>query len=334
MSKNTIIIHSGEDNQTGFIRLFFPTFIANSKFYNGGLKVEQHWHPIQDGELLKDVQSIVIQRPISERDAQLVRFYAGYRNTYKYNIVFEWDDILWDCYPEQMKTVQSIADIPNFVVCSTRRLAKEWKKISSRPTVVLPNGVAAYSCADIHQPTLEHIEKPVVLYGGSLGHENDFWDNWKDALNSMIEKNEIEFHSFVKPNFIQNSSKITLHDFTTPVEWMNTISKIHPDIYIAPLENSLFNKCKSDLKVKEAGAMGCVFLGSDFADSPYSYVPKDMLVKENDDVCLKILNLCKPLVYNENRQWLRDAYINKHWNITDNQFMLKWFEAYSNGREV
>lgn len=54
-----------------------------------------------------------------------------------------------------------------------------------------------------------------------------------------------------------------------------------PDFYLAPLANNNFNKAKSDLKLKEAAALGAVFLGSDFADSPYSYAPIEQLIREN-----------------------------------------------------
>ena len=66
---------------------------------------------------------------------------------------------------------------------------------------------------------------------------------------------------------------------------------------MAPLAANNFNRAKSDLKLKEAAALGAVFIGSDFASSPYSYAPKEQLVGSSatiDDLDAIFKNLCEP----------------------------------------
>lgn len=333
MAKNTIIIHSGEQFQNGFIRMYTPAYVSKTQYLHSGMYIEEHAHPVQDANLMKDVQSVVIQKPCLESSVNLVAFYSHYRETYKFNIVLEFDDVLWEINDEWKKNVLKIANIPNFVVCSTRTLANEWKKISNRPAIVVPNSVSGFCVGRLHPEIQERLEKPVVLYGGSKGHENDFGENWIEFLKKYVAEDKIELHTFVDIEGIDNS-KVIKHGFTTPVEWMATLSRISPDIYIAPLENCKLNKCKSDLKVKEAGALGCVFLGTDFASSPYGYIPKDMLVGVDGNVADKFDKLCEPAVYNKNRQWLRDSYERKGWDVMSQTFIKKWNEGYSNGREV
>jgi hypothetical protein len=104
-----------------------------------------------------------------------------------------------------------------------------------------------------------------------------------------------------------------------------------PDFYLAPLANNNFNKAKSDLKLKEAAALGAVFIGSDFAGSPYSYAPKEQLVGQNDtveklDEIFK--NLCEPANYMKAIEWQNQAMEEKHWQYEDPEFQKKFIATF------
>ena len=349
MPKNTIIFHTYSDNQSDFVRVRYPLFVASSHYLNGGMKAELHSHCINDPITFNDVQSVVLQRPVQPVQVQQAFYYASLREKYKFNLVFEWDDVLWNLVDPHSRGTQTddystkvfrentlkIANLPNFVVCSTRTLAHEWKDISKRPAIVLPNGVPGGILTEVHPEIHQDIKKPKVLWGGAAGHEDDFWPNWKEWLTTAINNDRIEFHTFVVPDFLKPlESKIFVHPQTTVLTWLPVINSIHPDIYIAPIVNNTLNRSKSDLKVKEAAAIGCVFLGSDFPGSPYSGVAGGMRVKETEAIQPLVDNICIAENYNAYRNSLRSKYDSNGWDICSQKFMRRWMEAYANGREI
>ena len=63
---------------------------------------------------------------------------------------------------------------------------------------------------------------------------------------------------------------IEVHGGESTLEFPAVDTSIKPDIYLAPLKESNFNRAKSNLKLLEATAVGAAFLGSDFEGSPYA----------------------------------------------------------------
>jgi hypothetical protein len=62
------------------------------------------------------------------------------------------------------------------------------------------------------------------------------------------------------------------------------------DAVIAPIKNTRFNHCKSDIKYMECAAVGDLLFAPNYL--PYSeHMPKSQLWDSNDDLVEKILNL-------------------------------------------
>ena len=111
-----------------------------------------------------------------------------------------------------------------------------------------------------------------------------------------------------------------IKDLITFVPWVDcnsfprTVMSIKPDFTIAPLTENEFNRCKSDLRFIESCAIGAVFLGSEWPNSPYENIHTDCRVKpevtveELDD---KFWALTKKDKYNEVLNWQYD-YVNKN----------------------
>ena len=133
------------------------------------------------------------------------------------------------------------------------------------------------------------------------------------------------------------ADKITVHGGVTPPQWGDAISSIRPDFYIAPLEDCLVNRTKSDLKYKEACQLGAVFLGTGGTWTPYRAAPKSQLVDNSDSVETlesKFRELCEPESFSKAIRAQRDQLTEKHARMTDPVFIGKWLIAYGNCKEA
>ena len=99
------------------------------------------------------------------------------------------------------------------------------------------------------------------------------------------------------------------------MQFAATAASYKPDFFLAPLAANNFNRAKSDLKLKEAAALGTVFIGSDFASSPYSYTPKEQLVGSSatvEELDAIFTQLCNPEKFMQALNWQYQAMDEKH----------------------
>lgn len=168
----------------------------------------------------------------------------------------------------------------------------------------------------------EDVKRPRVVYAGGLTHygfdgkdTGDFSPALIQFLKNNIDKIDLVFIGHL-PWFLRDlKDKITSLPFVPVTELPRLLYHIEPDFYLAPLRESIFNKCKSNLKYLEACSIGAVCIGSAFDDSPYSMIDerckmyRTMNAKHIEDM---FWNLCKRDTYNEiiDRQY---KYINENW---------------------
>ena len=183
------------------------------------------------------------------------------------------------------------------VTCTTERLASHIRKYHSNVTVI-PNTIHplleqfVWSIAD-----LEPREKVNIGWVGSLHHVNDitmlaefFRKYWLSALpqtSSMVMGGYVEGQT----NY-QLIANIMAGNKNNPLEVMNALPATayakmyqHIDIALAPLADNEFNRCKSELKIIEAGHFGIPVIASDVY--PYNTVIKHgvngYLIKNSKD---------------------------------------------------
>ena len=166
------------------------------------------------------------------------------------------------------------------------------------------------------------IQRPRVVYAGGPTHfgqdkrdTGDFSQGLIEFLRSNIDKMDLIFVGMI-PWFLEDlKSRISVTPYVNVMQLPRLLSSLHADFYLAPLRESVFNKCKSNLKYLEACTIGAICLGSDFPDSPYSMIDErakfdwNMSAKEIGD---KFWNLCNPSEFNKvlSGQY---QYIDKMW---------------------
>lgn len=144
---------------------------------------------------------------------------------------------------------------------------------------VLPN----YITDDYQHPKFDNGEKIVVGYFGGSSHHKDIHDT--DVLESlqklMAENKNVYFKSVGVPI----KKFLPRYEYVKPRRgggWLTDLyPKLNMDIAIAPLEDSIFNKGKSNIKWQEATRAGACFVASRVG--PYALLSPDVaqLVPKN-----------------------------------------------------
>jgi processive 1,2-diacylglycerol beta-glucosyltransferase len=164
------------------------------------------------------------------------------------------------------------------VICENDRLAKEVLKIN-RNAYVVPNALnltdLQWNVGKKPSPTFR------VGYIGSRSHRYDLMIV-AQAVREFCEETGSEFHLC---GYDPSDKEWTAIGYElAPVghpDWMKLKPGVHPsqygiryseiDVALAPIISNGFNNCKSDLKVKEAGAYSIPVIASDFG--PYKDHP-------------------------------------------------------------
>lgn len=292
MKRNLIIIHTTDRGACSWVRFRFMVGLLETNVGGEVVPVISPYE-VTEPEVLKRTAAVIVARPMLQIHGDLLERYKAKRDEFGYKVFADYDDLLCDIdgertIPEYNRFSVDPRDIGRMmekacagldgITVATDFLKKTlerrfgWKNIK-----VLPNTVPGFAYGTAPRRGVDSdIVKPRVLYAGSTshfkkGHLGDFDGPWVPWMRKAAEEGAIELHCFgyKAPEFL-DGVPVALHPFVPAVAFPQAIAAVRPDIYLAPLQENDFNRCKSDLKLLEAAAVGAVLLGSDFSDSPYS----------------------------------------------------------------
>ncbi len=159
------------------------------------------------------------------------------------------------------KNIDTFIKEADLVTCSTEFLKKEYEQINPN-VVVLPNTVDQF-----YYPEPKRNDTDIIRIGitGSVGVTADV-----EVLKPIIEH-------------YQNDPRVRLVLLSLPPEGENEfykklyVEELKLDMVIIPRFDSLFNRCKSNLKFLECSMLEIPVIGQSFStgDSPYEVNPKD-----------------------------------------------------------
>lgn len=292
MKKNVIIFHLTDRGACSWVRFRFMVGLLETNTGGELVPVISPWE-VTEPDVLNRTAAIVVARPMIQLHGDLLEHYKAKRAQYGFKVFADYDDLLCDIdgkspIPEYNRFKVSPFEIGKVMErhCSgldgvtvasaylknTLERRFGWDNVS-----VLPNTVPGFAYGMAPRESVESdIKKPRVLYAGSMTHFKechlgDFEGPWVPWMREAAGKGEIDLHcfGFSAPEFLSDVP-VTLHPYVPAVAFPATVAAIRPDIYLAPLQDNEFNRCKSDLKLLEAAAVGAVLLGSVFYGSPYS----------------------------------------------------------------
>lgn len=171
-------------------------------------------------------------------------------------LICEFDD-----HPDYLPVLQR-DDVQNFravhaVQTSTIPLAEVL--VERNPEIaVFPNAIEQLSAPR----NFANAERMTLFFGG-LNREND-WPDWLDALNDVIAVVGERLHIHVVNDAGLFEGLVTEHKSFTPLCDYETYLDLlaGSEISFMPLQDNVFNRCKSDLKFLEAAAARVVSLAS------------------------------------------------------------------------
>ena len=201
-----------------------------------------------------------------------------WRSKYNFKVVTEIDDT-WEGLPEKYKRVvfqsQNLCIFSDAVICSNDFIAKQVGNFNDN-VFIISNYIPKEF---ISHEDKEYDKKVKVGIYGSIASHYDNWMSLKDIIEKIkVNKDIKDLYEFViigededkrwkdiKAMFGKQNTTIFKH--TKPEQSMNLLKNI--DILLCPLDDSCISTGRSNLKIYEAAAKGCIPIISE------NYLKKD-----------------------------------------------------------
>ena len=330
IKKNLVISAVSDSAGCGHIRNVFPLSYLNSLFgKTGNFNLVIAPHIITQTEMLVAARSFFLQRRMSPQEVPVIRHLVEQQKKYKFKLVYDIDDFIWGgdeheegipeynfgkttISPEVEQACVDIMRMCDTVCVSTQYLGEYISKhfdIDMKKIVVVPNTIPQFFWGTKRKkPIKEALTKPRVIWTASPTHWNDEKRMAGDADNAFrewviknVKAGKIEYIQMGGcPWFFEEiRNKITVVDWVDSFRYHLKVMQLKPDFALGPLVPNKFNRAKSDIKYIEQCAVGSVFIGTEFANSPYNdcilKVPHDVTVDKLDEL---FWENCKPENYN------------------------------------
>lgn len=261
--------------------IFFPLY--DERFAIEHLRVTAPYHQagievlqgMVDGEpqyeLIPGSDAVIIQREFP-RNLPMYEHIYQVANDHYIPIIYDLDDLLFnlpETHPERQAMDYTAALLPmlsalmqaDLVTVSTGKL-KETLLDFNENIQVLPNYLDdnLWHFRKSHKPGAD--DKPVVIgYMGSASHSPDL-EMIAPVLLELLEKygERLQFHVWGTelPETLRDQPRISWTPAPTNNyrEFAAYFQQQQADIFVAPLADNLFNRCKSGLKYLEYSALG------------------------------------------------------------------------------
>lgn len=303
-----------------------------------------------------DADIVVFHRPDRKEKLEMARML---KKTGK-KIVFDNDDTLKDTggfkFNEFMdekrlekglskmnETVDAFIKEADLVTCSTEFLKKEYEQLNPN-TIILPNCVDPFYWPD----EILKNDSDIVRIGitGSVAMTSDI-----EVLKPIVEhyqndprvrivllsvptpsNNETFKQLYVDEYDWLSQINIEWHPLTQAHEYYEKMNELKLDIVIIPRYDSLFNRCKSNLKFLENSMLEIPTVAQSFPtkDSPYEQNPEDtkhlLLATDTASWIEQIEKLINDKEYRQRLGKEAHEYVLENYNISGKAYL--WQEAY------
>lgn len=220
-------------------------------------------------ERVDQADAIIIQRDFA-------RFYDQYKEIVKRAksldkpIVYEVDDLLFNM-PSDHPNLKDYSNVmgglllsifdADYILVSSIELKKIIKSITPRPVELWPNYLPDRIWPKATKPSLVTSDKIVIGYMGSSTHEIDVESlDWvfEKLLATFSKKIEIRFFGCNPPKKLEDHPNVKHYPFNylDYAQFAAAFLAQNADIWLAPLVDNQFNRCKSLIKYWEYAAVG------------------------------------------------------------------------------
>ena len=256
---------------------------------------------IGDPNFYKNFSFLQFQRSATETHLKIHRMFREKVQPHlKIPLIYEIDDLLlgnedgtdgipeWNFahqyYVKYQPFIRAMLSESNAIVTSTYSLRKEYLKYNNNIAVCL-NHLPKYIWGDVEPRYLDYKkgDKVKILWAGSQNHfrhpkmvsapdGGDFGDKLMNFIRKTVDEYDWNFMGALPIELEDLKDKIQFHPWVNTWEYPKYVKSIGADMAIAPLEQSRFNNCKSNIKSLEFAACGMPGVYSN-AD-PYKFMNK------------------------------------------------------------
>lgn len=273
--KGTLRYHTfnGDLAGCGFIRTIWPSILLHQwKYKNFRIHSTYGMHVIGDPSFYKGMAWVKFQRSAEDHQLEYIKDIASkVKLATGTKLIYEVDDLLTpdipktnyahEYYAHYWENVKNILRTVDAMTVSTEPLVNVYKPYCENITV-LPNHLPKFIWGEEEWKNHEN-KKPRILYAGSANHFNpeapggDFGPKLIKFIMDTVERFQWVFVGGI-PFELQPlcGHVIEYHPWQTITNLPTFLKSLKIDIGLAPLEDNLFNRCKSNIKMLEYSALG------------------------------------------------------------------------------
>lgn len=278
-----VLQYAADTSGCGFWRMFWPEHILNS-----------HQKAIcttttvmnDSKQFYAPLKAVRIQRQATSSQLAFVHYLKRLQSEFNFRLIYEIDDVVFhEDIPDYNKfkfafeSEEIRSNIINIMnLCDEVTVTNEYmrdyfrKKINKREVTVIPNFVPRWWIGNYfnahrnYNMLIKHKKKPRVMYAGSGAHfdvdnkvngRDDFEDIVKHIIDSRHKYTWIFMGAAPRQliPFIQRG-EIEFHPWQHLYDYPQKIHDLEVQMFVAPLQDNIFNNCKSDIKYIEACCLG------------------------------------------------------------------------------
>jgi glycosyltransferase involved in cell wall biosynthesis len=260
-----------------------------------------------------DVKGVRIQRQATPQQLEFVKWLRQLADKEGFRLIYEIDDI---CFSEDIpdynkyktaftdpairKSAQEMMAMCDEITVTCPFMRDYYReKTGNKNVTVIPNFMPKFWIDRFydHNRTMESFEKnkrkPRILYAGSGAHfdvenrvkqRDDFHHVVQVIANTVDEFQWVFLGAFplsLRP--LVDAGKIEFHPWRRLFEYGKGIYDLNVNMMVAPLEDNIFNRSKSDLKHIEACAFGVPIACQDmctYENAPIKFKTGDEMVDQ------------------------------------------------------
>ena len=309
----------------GFWRMIWPEHLLNA---HQKMVIHGSTVMVLDPNYYRGVKAVRIQRQATSHQLEFVRHLRKISQQMGFRIIYEIDDLVFsEDIPEYNKfkpaftdpsirrNCQEIMEMCDEVTVTCNFMRDYYKsKTNNKNVTVIPNYPPKwwmgnfYSEKRISENYDLYEKKPRILYAGSGAHfdvdnrvnQNDDFAHVFDVIAKTSDKFQWVFLGAfpLKLNPLIRAGKIEFHPWSHLYNYPEKIYNLKCNMMVAPLQDSTFNKAKSDLKYIEASCYGVPIACQDlctYENAPIKFKTGDEMIAQVEETLSKkgrYMNIC------------------------------------------
>jgi len=330
----------------GFWRMIWPEHLLNAH-----QKMVVHGSTVMcfDANYFRGIQAVRIQRQATPHQLKFVQFLKELSKQLGFRIIFEIDDIMFSedipeynkfkpafTDPEIRRCAQEIMSLCDEVTVTCDYMKDYYAdKTGNRNVTVIPNYPPKwwmgqfYNEKRISENYDRYEKKPRILYAGSgahfdvdnrVGQKDDFEHVCETIVKTKDKFQWVFLGAFPLPlqSYVHNKT-FEFHSWSSLYNYPEKIYNLNVNMMVAPLQDNVFNRAKSDLKYIEACSYGLPIACQDmvtYQDAPIKFKTGDEMVDQIETTLAKkgkYMNTCAKARKVVESRWLENEdNINKY----------------------